>query len=53
MSTHDRCLRKVQQRGIPACNEILSALLDGVLDAGKVYRIFVIDTCPSKFLALM
>lgn len=40
--------RKVQQRGVAACKEIVSALLDGVIDPNKNYQVFVVDTLPSR-----
>ena len=50
LGSHMWGLPKVQQRGVPACKEILAAILDGAMDTGKVYKIFVIDALPSKLL---
>jgi len=39
---------EVCQRGVPACKDIIDALLSGVLEAGKTYKIFVVDTLTSR-----
>ena len=39
---------QVQQRGVQACTEIIESLLSGVTEPGKTYKIFLVDTWPTR-----